>query len=53
MSQQDRSPASDVPVYAALVKELGDVPAETRREAEKALREAQAAVDFKSSPHAA
>ncbi|MFD4943672.1 hypothetical protein ACFVYE_18745 [Streptomyces sp. NPDC058239] len=43
MSSADRSEA---PIYARLVEEHGDVPAETRRVAEQTLREADRAVDF-------
>ncbi|WP_171053384.1 hypothetical protein [Streptomyces marianii] len=37
---------TDAPIYACLVDELGDVPAEVRRAAEEALREADRALDF-------
>ncbi|MFE5096810.1 hypothetical protein ACFRCI_42515 [Streptomyces sp. NPDC056638] len=43
MSSADRSEA---PIYARLVEEHGDVPAETRRVAEQTLREANHAIDF-------
>ncbi|MET9779144.1 hypothetical protein ABZ023_33685 [Streptomyces sp. NPDC006367] len=41
-----RLEAVDVPIYAGLVEERGDVLAETRRTAERALREAGKALDF-------
>lgn len=34
------------PIYAGLVEEHGDVPAEVRRVAEEVLREADRAIDF-------
>lgn len=37
---------SSAPIYAGLVEEHGDVPAEVRRAAEEALREAERAIDF-------
>ncbi|MEU8522962.1 hypothetical protein [Streptomyces sp. NBC_01216] len=48
MNLQDRAHATpgDAPIYAGLVKELGDIPAEVSRTAEKILREVDHAVDF-------
>ncbi|MFD9502736.1 hypothetical protein [Streptomyces sp. NPDC060035] len=43
MSFVDRSEA---PIYAGLVEEQGDVPAEVRRVAEQTLREVDRALDF-------
>lgn len=43
-----RPALSDAPLYAGLVKELGDVPAEVERAAAQLLREADQAVDFSS-----
>ncbi|MFD4693770.1 hypothetical protein [Streptomyces sp. NBC_00683] len=43
MSFVDRS---DAPIYAGLVEEQGDVPAEVRRVAEQTLREVDRALDF-------
>ncbi|MEU4262807.1 hypothetical protein ACYCCF_29520 [Streptomyces argenteolus] len=45
MSFADRS---DAPIYAGLVEEQGDVPAEVRRVAEQTLREVDRALDFSS-----
>ncbi|GAA2959841.1 hypothetical protein GCM10010518_53240 [Kitasatospora cinereorecta] len=39
---------SDAPIYAGLVEEQGDVPAEVRRVAEQTLREVDRALDFSS-----
>lgn len=41
-----RAEAGDVPIYAGLVEERGDVLAETRRTAEQTLREAGETLDF-------
>ncbi|MFI2780330.1 hypothetical protein [Streptomyces sp. ALB3] len=38
--------ASDAPIYAGLVEEQGDVPAEVRRVAEETLQEVQSVLDF-------
>ncbi|MER5554805.1 hypothetical protein ABT001_24555 [Streptomyces sp. NPDC002793] len=38
--------ASDAPIYAGLVEEQGDVPAEVRRVAEETLLEVESALDF-------
>lgn len=38
--------SSEAPIYAGLVEEHGDVPAEVRRVAEETLREADRAIDF-------
>ncbi|MCX5416293.1 hypothetical protein [Streptomyces sp. NBC_00059] len=43
---------SDAPIYAGLVEEQGDVPAEVRRVAEETLLEVELALDF-SAVHAA
>lgn len=43
VSSVDRA---EVPIYASLIEERGDVPAEVRRVAEQALREMDRAVDF-------
>ncbi|WSC96503.1 hypothetical protein OG909_31670 [Streptomyces sp. NBC_01754] len=43
MSFTDRTEA---PIYAGLVEEQGDVPAEVRRVAEETLREVDRALDF-------
>ncbi|MFC8276832.1 hypothetical protein ACFUJR_30765 [Streptomyces sp. NPDC057271] len=40
--------AGDAPIYATLVRERGDVPAEARRVAERVLEEVDRAVDFSS-----
>ncbi|MEU5656758.1 hypothetical protein ABZ802_14190 [Streptomyces sp. NPDC047737] len=37
---------SDAPIYAGLVEEQGDVPAEVRRIAEETLLEVESALDF-------
>lgn len=37
---------SEAPIYAGLVEEQGDVPAEVRRVAEQTLREVDRALDF-------
>ncbi|MBT2507807.1 MULTISPECIES: hypothetical protein [Streptomyces] len=37
---------TDAPIYAGLVEERGDVPAEVRQAAEQTLREVELAVDF-------
>ncbi|MFJ8752536.1 hypothetical protein ACIREO_24850 [Streptomyces sp. NPDC102441] len=37
---------SDAPIYAGLVEEQGDVPAEVRRVAEETLLEVELALDF-------
>ncbi|AEW98826.1 hypothetical protein [Streptantibioticus cattleyicolor] len=39
---------SDAPIYARLVQERGDVPAEVRRTAEQTLRELGRAMDFRT-----
>ncbi|MFD6280759.1 hypothetical protein ACFWFI_35120 [Streptomyces sp. NPDC060209] len=39
---------SDAPIYAGLVEEQGDVPAEVRRVAEETLLEVESALDFSS-----
>lgn len=45
-------PAADgVPIYTALVREWGDVPAQVRQAADECLRTAERAIDF-SSLHA-
>ncbi|MFJ4702984.1 hypothetical protein ACIP5N_33020 [Streptomyces sp. NPDC088768] len=41
-----RAEAVDVPIYAGLVEERGDVLAEARRTAEQTLREAGRSLDF-------
>ncbi|MFI8005001.1 hypothetical protein [Streptomyces sp. NPDC086010] len=38
--------ATDAPIYAGLVEEQGDVPAEVRRVAEETLLEAGRVLDF-------
>ncbi|MFD7745998.1 hypothetical protein ACFV2V_16430 [Streptomyces sp. NPDC059698] len=38
--------STEAPIYAGLVEEQGDVPAEVRRVAEEVLREAGRAIDF-------
>ncbi|MFF4243334.1 hypothetical protein ACFYY2_02535 [Streptomyces sp. NPDC001822] len=38
--------ASDAPIYAGLVEEQGDVPAEVRRVAEETLLEVDRVLDF-------
>ncbi|MDT0489074.1 hypothetical protein ACIOD0_21405 [Kitasatospora albolonga] len=38
--------STDAPIYAGLVEEQGDVPAEVRRVAEEVLRDADRAIDF-------
>ncbi|MFH8755631.1 hypothetical protein [Streptomyces atroolivaceus] len=38
--------ASDAPIYAGLVEEQGDVPAEVRRVAEETLLEVASTLDF-------
>lgn len=38
--------STEAPIYAGLVEEHGDVPAEVRRVAEEVLREADRAIDF-------
>lgn len=38
--------SSEAPIYAGLVEEHGDVPAEVRRVAEETMREADRAIDF-------
>ncbi|OCC10993.1 hypothetical protein A3Q37_03111 [Streptomyces sp. PTY087I2] len=38
--------STEAPIYAGLVEEQGDVPAEVRRVAEEVLREADRAIDF-------
>ncbi|MGW7054261.1 hypothetical protein [Streptomyces sp. NPDC054887] len=43
MSSANRA---DAPIYADLVEERGDVPAEVRQVAEKTLREVEQAMDF-------
>ncbi|MGR8012136.1 hypothetical protein [Streptomyces hypolithicus] len=43
MSSADRT---DAPIYADLIEERGDVPAEVRRAAEETLREVDSAMDF-------
>lgn len=40
--------ASDAPIYATLIRERGDVPAEARQVAARVLEEADRAVDFSS-----
>ncbi|MEU9361960.1 hypothetical protein AB0D35_28195 [Streptomyces sp. NPDC048301] len=37
---------SDAPIYAGLVEEQGDVPAEVRRVAEETLQEIEGLLDF-------
>lgn len=44
--------AADAPIYARLVEEFGDVPAEVERAAAQILRDSDRAIDF-SSLHAA
>ncbi|MCW8217638.1 hypothetical protein ACIPJG_26585 [Streptomyces halstedii] len=39
---------TEAPIYAGLVEEQGDVPAEVRRIAEETLREVDRALDFSS-----
>lgn len=41
-----RAETVDVPIYAGLVEERGDVLAEARRTAEQTLREAGKSLDF-------
>ncbi|MFC0597691.1 hypothetical protein [Streptomyces palmae] len=43
MSSVDRS---DTPIYAGLVEERGDVPADVRQVAEQTLREVSRVLDF-------
>ncbi|WP_167546461.1 hypothetical protein [Streptomyces flavidovirens] len=43
MSSANRAEA---PIYAGLVEERGDVPAEVRQAAEETLREVEQAMDF-------
>ncbi|MDF6017089.1 hypothetical protein [Streptomyces sp. JH34] len=38
--------ATDAPIYAGLVEEQGDVPAEVRRVAEETLLEVESVLDF-------
>ncbi|MGX1885967.1 hypothetical protein [Streptomyces sp. NPDC055287] len=45
MSSANRAEA---PIYAGLVEERGDVPAEVRQAAEETLREVEQAMDFSS-----
>ncbi|WP_406307103.1 hypothetical protein OHA61_38845 [Streptomyces sp. NBC_00885] len=47
MSFTDRS---DAPIYAELVAELGDAPAEARRTAEQTQRELERTMDFNGMP---
>ncbi|MEV3933682.1 hypothetical protein [Streptomyces sp. NPDC053728] len=42
--------ASDAPIYAGLVEEQGDVPAEVRRVAEETLLEVESVMDFSTLP---
>ncbi|MEV6012713.1 hypothetical protein AB0M29_38765 [Streptomyces sp. NPDC051976] len=46
------SPArpADMPIYDALVEELGDVPAEARLTAERTLRDVGPLMDFRLGP---
>ncbi|MFH8369368.1 hypothetical protein [Streptomyces sp. NPDC018031] len=39
---------TDAPIYARLVAERGDVPADVRQTAEKTLREVERAMDFRA-----
>ncbi|MET9435814.1 hypothetical protein [Streptomyces sp. NPDC006551] len=50
MNQHDHMgrAAGDVPIYATLVQERGDVPADVRQAAARLLEEADRAVDFSS-----
>ncbi|MFB7368461.1 hypothetical protein ACFC0D_01230 [Streptomyces sp. NPDC056222] len=50
MNQHDHMSraAADAPIYATLVRERGDVPAEARQVAARVLEEADRAVDFSS-----
>ncbi|NUK25599.1 hypothetical protein [Streptomyces lunaelactis] len=43
MSSTDQA---DAPIYAGLIEERGDVPADVRRTAEQAWREVGRAMDF-------
>lgn len=45
--------STEAPIYAGLVEEHGDVPAEVRRVAEETLREADRAIDFSDVRRAA
>ncbi|MEU5716157.1 hypothetical protein AB0G71_10275 [Streptomyces sp. NPDC020403] len=40
--------STEAPIYAGLVEEQGDVPAEVRRVAEETLREVDRVLDFSS-----
>ncbi|MEU9420163.1 hypothetical protein [Streptomyces sp. NPDC048272] len=42
------APVEDAPIYAALVRERGDVPAEAKQVAARLLAESGRAVDFRS-----
>ncbi|MFI1395867.1 hypothetical protein [Streptomyces sp. NPDC020681] len=48
MSFTDRS---DAPIYAELIKELGDAPAEARRTAEETKRELERTMNFNGMPY--
>ncbi|MBT2438648.1 hypothetical protein J7E93_00595 [Streptomyces sp. ISL-36] len=50
MNQHDHMgrAAGDAPIYATLVQERGDVPADVRQAAARLLEEADRAVDFSS-----
>ncbi|MGW0549458.1 hypothetical protein [Streptomyces sp. Wb2n-11] len=39
---------AEAPIYAGLIEERGDVPAEVRQIAEQTLREVEQAMDFSS-----
>lgn len=42
--------SADAPIYAQLVRELGNVPEDTRRTAEQTLREAGRFLNFRLPP---
>ncbi|MEV4947402.1 hypothetical protein [Streptomyces sp. NPDC053755] len=50
MNQYDHTgrPTGDAPIYATLVRERGDVPAEVKRVAAQVLEEADRVVNFGS-----
>ncbi|MEJ8639347.1 MULTISPECIES: hypothetical protein [Streptomyces] len=48
MSTADRS---DAPIYAELVDERGDVPAEARRTAEQAQQQLEQTMNFRARAH--
>ncbi|MDG4863410.1 hypothetical protein P8605_35245 [Streptomyces sp. T-3] len=44
---------TDMPIYAAMIEELGDVPADVRDTAEETLRRVEQVMDFRTQQSSA